>query len=228
MTTWSKLVCPELAYALKPGDMLDELDELDFDNACQISTQDLDPQLQESAEGHGQLQSQAHSDLGGDWCIDVNGESHHAESQSRQPQSWCTPANGSQMFKIETGASESTVPGNQMLYEEHDYASNNSNNVSQVSLSYGTSTPVDDFDFTAMEFDPSQQSQACFSNDVYPQDWPQVENVWDPSLVVPVSGSHSVYPTPPTAMGFDKFPSFDIQCPTQAEAGASLAIKREQ
>jgi len=216
-TTWSKLALPKLDDILDRGEMLEE--ELDFTKledggSLQL---DIDPHLQSPIEFIDEAQSQSQTQLSDSWCnVDTS------QSQSQLSDSWCTSANPSQVFKLEDETLHTIVPGgNQIIYEDHGLG----NNLSQIDMSYGTTTPIDDFDFTQVDFDASQ-GQACFSQDVYQNSWDHFEDVFDPSLVLPAADT--VYPTPPTAPELERFPAFALDCPPQAEAGAAFEVKKER
>jgi len=224
-TTWSKLVLPELNDVLNRGEMLGEdLDFTKLEEADELPL-DIDPQLQspaiDASQSESQTESQSQTQLMEPWYhVDAS------QSQSQSADSWCTSANASQVFKIEDEMLPPPPPmiiGNQIIYEDHSLGGH----LSQTDVSYGTITPIDEFDFTTVDFDASK-SQGCFSNDVLEQSWDHFEDVFDPSLVMPVPEGHPVYPTPPTALELERFPTFGLECPSQTEAGASYEIKVEQ
>lgn len=216
-TTWSKLVLPKLDDILDRGEMLEEdLDFTKLEDGGSLQL-DIDPHLQSPIEFIEEAQSQSQTQLSDSWCgFDTS------QSQSQLSDSWCASTNPSQVFKLEDETLHSIVPGgNQIIYEDHSMG----NNLSQIDVSHGTTTPIDDFDFTQVDFDASH-SQPCFSQDVYQNSWDHFEDVFDPSLVLPAADS--VYPTPPTAPELERFPAFGLDCPPQAEAGAAYEIKEER
>ena len=199
-TTWQNLIVPRFEDAWKNNkDDLSQIQEFDFESLGVEGDYESPPRLQSPIE-----------------------------FGTEPGATWNPPVTASTETKTENQLI-SCAPPNEYIYPDISYDHVNDDSQSSYDI---TPTTVEDFDFAAVAFGTSQLHPEPMIAP-YQQSWNPFENVYDPSLTdthltVQPSDHYSVYPTPTSVTDMDKFANFAMEYPRQADAGAQLAIKKEE